>query len=263
MQRENIIQSDLVKGITRELIKEGRTGHEAFVLVSGEVRVFRERDEAPDATLATLGPGALVGEMALVTGSVRTASVSTTRPSVLLALSGAKVEALASRYPDLRSSLADYARRRLLENLLTLSPVLSVVPRGEHNPLLACFEPKTFEAGQFLVNESAMPDGIYVIALGRVQVSRADASGELQVAELTIGDVVGEIALVLRRPATATVTALVPTVTLFLPRHRFLEIVDRYPLVLRELYSLALQRIEENEAYLVRQAASGNDIILV
>lgn len=53
------------------LCHEGRLGREAFVIISGEVEVSRGVDH-----LATLGAGAVVGEMALLDRAPRTATVT-------------------------------------------------------------------------------------------------------------------------------------------------------------------------------------------
>jgi len=53
------------------LCREGRLGREAFVVISGEVEVSRGADH-----LATLGAGAVVGEMALLDRAPRTATVT-------------------------------------------------------------------------------------------------------------------------------------------------------------------------------------------
>jgi CRP-like cAMP-binding protein len=53
------------------LCHEGRLGREAFVIISGEVEVSRGTDH-----LATLGAGAVVGEMALLDRAPRTATVT-------------------------------------------------------------------------------------------------------------------------------------------------------------------------------------------
>ncbi|MGN6472519.1 MAG: cyclic nucleotide-binding domain-containing protein [Mycobacteriales bacterium] len=53
------------------LCEEGKLGREAFIIVSGEVEVSRGEEH-----LATLGPGAVVGEMALIGQAPRNATVT-------------------------------------------------------------------------------------------------------------------------------------------------------------------------------------------
>lgn len=57
------------------LTREGRTGHEFFVLIEGTVRISKD-----GGTLADLGPGDWLGEIALLTKAPRTATATATSP---------------------------------------------------------------------------------------------------------------------------------------------------------------------------------------
>jgi CRP/FNR family cyclic AMP-dependent transcriptional regulator len=64
---------DLREG--RILVREGRPGREFFILVDGNVRVSKGGRK-----LAELGPGDWFGEIALLTNTPRTATVTATSP---------------------------------------------------------------------------------------------------------------------------------------------------------------------------------------
>lgn len=57
------------------IMKEGDRGNTAFLIQSGQVRVFIEKD-GKTVELARMGPGQIVGEMALVFDEPRTATVA-------------------------------------------------------------------------------------------------------------------------------------------------------------------------------------------
>lgn len=61
------------------LIEQGRHGGEAFIIVDGTVTVSRHGDE-----LATLGPGGVVGEVAVLDRGRRTATVTADTPIEVL-----------------------------------------------------------------------------------------------------------------------------------------------------------------------------------
>ena len=54
---------------------QGTAGTSLFVVADGEVEVIVRRDQGPDLRVATLGRGEVVGEMSLLTGEPRTATV--------------------------------------------------------------------------------------------------------------------------------------------------------------------------------------------
>jgi CRP/FNR family cyclic AMP-dependent transcriptional regulator len=99
---------DMPKG--RELTRQGARGREFVVLVEGTADVKRN-----GRRINSLREGDFLGEIALVTGTLRTATVTTTAPSRLLVISAAAfrqlmrdvpsiqlkvLEALAERVPD-------------------------------------------------------------------------------------------------------------------------------------------------------------------
>jgi cAMP-dependent protein kinase regulator len=97
-----------------------------------------------------------------------------------------------------------------------------------------------------------------------VEVVGKDADGdELRIAELGPGDVVGEISLVLRRPANATVRALHPTVALELTRDELHKVIKAHPTLLAQLYELATQREEETRSVVAQEAFDVEDVVLL
>jgi hypothetical protein len=73
----------LVKG--QILFEEGDAGTEAFLISSGSIEVYRRG--AVDQSLATLGPGELLGEMSLIDDQPRAASARAAENSELIVLS--------------------------------------------------------------------------------------------------------------------------------------------------------------------------------
>jgi CRP-like cAMP-binding protein len=83
------------------------------------------------------------------------------------------------------------------------------------------------------------------------------------IANLGAGEVVGEVALILRRPAGADVIAACPTVTLHLPRERFLDLIKEHPAILAQLYELAIKREEETSSIVAQEATEVLDYVLI
>ena len=114
------------------------TGDEAdrlFVVRSGRLRVLVEGDDGP-RIVRELGPGAALGELALLTGSTRSASVQAVRDSELLALEARSFDALLGDDPAFSRSLVRELARQLqasggLDPPSTRPRVFSVVPLGE------------------------------------------------------------------------------------------------------------------------------------
>jgi CRP-like cAMP-binding protein len=89
------------------LMTEGETGHEFYVIIDGEVGVTSGGD-----TVAKLGPGAYVGEQALLDPGPRTATVTALRDTQAVLLSSREFYAAIDDVPGLsRKLLAGMAKR--------------------------------------------------------------------------------------------------------------------------------------------------------
>lgn len=246
------------------VIHQGEEGRQAYVLARGLLHVTRERPGEPPRLLATLGPGAIFGEMALVSHAPRAASVEAVHPSFLLAAGREALEALAHEQPAIGEELAHFCRQRMLSNLLRHSPILAGIDASKRESLVARLQTRVFEPGDVIVQQGEPSDGAFLIASGQVQVSSTDGDGDrVVIADLGPGDVVGEISLLLRRPANADVLATHPTVTLALRREHFRDTVREHPTLLYELYDIAARRDEETQSVVAQTALDVENMVLV
>jgi len=245
------------------VIEEGTGGAEAYIVARGELEVTRSAGEEDPLVLARLTGGALFGEMALLSRAPRAASVVACRPSILLVGRKEALDEVAEREPEVAIELASHCRRRMVQNLVRTSPILSAVRADERPALVERFETRVFEKGDKLIGEGSDPTGLHLIASGEVAVVRLEGEEPFVLAKLGPGEVVGEVALVLRRPASADVVAVHPTVTLYLASERFMSLIHEHPTILAELYDLAVKRDDETRSVVAQEAASADDYVLV
>ena len=84
-----------------------------FVVITGKVKVFIESEGNVENILAILGPGSGFGEMALLTGGPRSASVKTIETTSLLVLSKNYFDQLCDLNPDISRSFIKILSERL------------------------------------------------------------------------------------------------------------------------------------------------------
>lgn len=99
-------------GATR-VFHEGDHSDACYIVRSGSFRVTREHSDGRAITLATLGPGDIFGELAMLDGEVRSASVEALGDGELLALPAGEVRALLARHPEITVKLVAALVRRL------------------------------------------------------------------------------------------------------------------------------------------------------
>jgi rhodanese-related sulfurtransferase len=82
------------------VFKRGDPGDSFWVIRSGKVRVFRSDDQGVEITLSELGPGQSFGEVALLTGEARSASVETLEETQALVLTKEQFEQVLKSHPE-------------------------------------------------------------------------------------------------------------------------------------------------------------------
>jgi CRP/FNR family cyclic AMP-dependent transcriptional regulator len=92
----------------RTLTREGSTGQEFLVLVEGAAEVKRKGRK-----VNSLRSGDFLGEIALITGAPRTATVTTTKPSRMLVITARDFKALLRRVPSIQLKVLDALASRL------------------------------------------------------------------------------------------------------------------------------------------------------
>jgi CRP/FNR family transcriptional regulator, cyclic AMP receptor protein len=92
---------------------EGDRSDACYIVREGSFRVTREHSDGRAITLATLGPGEVFGELAMLDGDVRSASAEALSDGELLALPAKDVRALLARHPEISVKLVSALVRRL------------------------------------------------------------------------------------------------------------------------------------------------------
>src|SRR5215467_415001 len=92
---------------------EGDSSDACYIVKSGNFRVTREHSDGRAITLATLGPGEIFGELAMLDGDKRSASAEALSDGELLALPAGDVRSLLSRHPEIALKLVAGLVRRL------------------------------------------------------------------------------------------------------------------------------------------------------
>ncbi len=107
--------AELVDDVAAEpgavLTEQGRPGTECFVIESGQANVYFGGEH-----IATLGPGSMVGEMALLEHRPRIATVVAETPMDLLGLDTRSFRALLEEMPKASQRVMSLLNARLQEN---------------------------------------------------------------------------------------------------------------------------------------------------
>jgi CRP/FNR family transcriptional regulator len=101
------------KGV--RVFHEGDRSDACYIVRNGDLRVTREHPDGRAIALATLGPGDIFGELAMLDGEARSASVESLSECDLLALPAGDVRRLLASTPETTVKLVVALVRRLRE----------------------------------------------------------------------------------------------------------------------------------------------------
>jgi cAMP-dependent protein kinase regulator len=195
-----------------------------------------------DTVLATLGEGSIFGEMALVSGAPRAATVTAAEDADLLVFGREALQSVARELAVVATALERFTRERLLQNLLATHPFFKPFDRAQRQQLAGRFSAHDAAQGTVLIREGDVGRGVFLILSGEVDVTKIDGDARVLLAVLKAGDVFGEIALLEHTPTTATVTASRNSSVLFLAREYFERLVQGVPALKEYFHALAEER---------------------
>lgn len=192
------------------IIKQGDEGDNFYIIDSGEVAVYVNNE-----LVTTISDGGSFGELALIYGQLRAATVK--------AKSDVKLWAI-DRDTYRRILMGSTIRKRdMYQEFLSKVSILESLDKWERLTVADSLEPVQFEDGQKIVVQGEHGEDFFIIIEGNAAVyqQRSDNEDPVEVGRLGPSDYFGEIALLLDRPRAATVVAKGPLKCVKLDRQRF------------------------------------------
>ena len=221
--REVLLGSDIHVPAAGDVVFQRNEFTNTFYTVfEGEVGIQIDPED-PDE-MVRLGPGEFFGEMGLLSGRRRSATVVATQPAVLIETARREMIKLIKSVPQVQKAVDAAAIERQIRSYI--APNLS---KPDMAQVLGTAKIRPFKAGQTLFSEGDPADGIYLIRNGSCTVAQRMAGREVVVSYIPAGNYVGEMALVRDRPRSATVKAAIDTDTVWLDSGNFRMLMDHLP----------------------------------
>jgi CRP-like cAMP-binding protein len=242
--------------------RQGDPGDALYLMAGGEVRVsLQDGDTGATREVARLHEGTLFGEMALVTGQPRSASVTAVVRADVLEVNRRTLARVTEQLPVIREVLDRFTRERLIKNLLQTSPLFTPFTAAQQSELLRRFEGHDVEPGTEVLRQGEAPVGLFVVLSGALEVlARADDGAAVPLGKLATGDIFGEMSLLTNQPTSATVRASTHTTLLFLARSYVERLAVAIPEVRAYFESVAVQRARDNTLRLAGRALPSGEI---
>jgi ferredoxin-NADP reductase/CRP-like cAMP-binding protein/fatty acid desaturase len=219
-------------------VREGDRGADMYVILEGSVRVFTATPDGQEIVLNTRGPGAYLGEQALLPGGSdrRNASVRADEDLVLLRVMKQDFQRALAKDSPLKDQLLHIGTEQVRHALRRQSALF----RSLEGPKADAWSREVdFADGATVFAQGDPGDACYVIRSGTAVVY--ENGGNEPRARLGAGQFFGELALLQRAPRSATVRAEGQLRVLRIEGEHFLRMYEGSPEI--RAHADALQKV--------------------
>ena len=119
------------------ITRQGKTSHWLYIIASGEAEIVHERPDGSRLRVGVVKAGGFFGEMGLLTGEPRTATVIATADVECYRLDKASFQGLLTTRPQLAEDISRIVAERKHDNEVTNAAAAAAEHQGNHVDLLA------------------------------------------------------------------------------------------------------------------------------
>ncbi|MBT3255470.1 MAG: cyclic nucleotide-binding domain-containing protein [Deltaproteobacteria bacterium] len=227
------------------LFSQGDVADAMFVVLEGRLAVTVLHNAAA-FLVGRIGPGDPVGEMQVLAGGNRTATVTAVTNCRLLRLPNAVLRELSRRFPEMGTLLDKTILERLRSNQLafTLHGLFGELNPEQLRDFLTHGRWLKISKGEVLFRQGQQDDNFYLVVSGRFWVSCSEENGGVRsVAEVGRGETIGEMSMLSSEPRSANVTAIRDSEVVRFSAEDFTALLNRYPHGFFKLTSRIVDRL--------------------
>jgi CRP-like cAMP-binding protein/Fe-S-cluster-containing hydrogenase component 2/thioredoxin reductase len=221
--REFMLDSDARFYKRGEVIFErSAPGSSLFAIAQGSVLV--EVNPADTSIAVPIGQGSIFGEVGLISGRRRGATVRAAEDTICIEISRNAALKLQSQVPAAKKAITRTSTERQLLQMfgsgLTPDDIRDVVDTSSI---------MTVKAGDAIIREGEEDKDIYVIRVGSMVVEKMIGGKPVFLSYLPAGSYVGEMALIAGGQRTATVKAAIKSEVIKINGDAFKKVLDQHP----------------------------------
>ena len=222
-----------------------------YCIVSGTVEI--EIDPNDPTNVVSLGKGQFFGEMSLLSGRRRSATIRAGADCTLIETPRRLMNKMINSVASVKRIVDEAFIVRTLQTRFARTSDVEDLER-----VAASAQLTQYKAGEEIFREGDEADSLHVIRRGSVTISRMIGGHETTLSYLPAGNYVGEMGLMGKSQRTATVRAAVATETIQLSAENFQFLLDRDEQLKQEISSEYKRRLSKNMS--VEHMGRGNII---
>jgi predicted acylesterase/phospholipase RssA/CRP-like cAMP-binding protein len=227
------------------LFEQGDEADSMYLLVAGVLGVRVKQADDTEVIIDKLAPGAMVGELGLLAGQKRTATVYAVNDVGLIRLTRSMLEKMST---EKQSALAEM-EATVVERWqrLQLTQMLGGLFGGLDTSALHAFQEQVawqhLSNGDVIFRQGDPADGMYIVVNGRLQIIATTPTGKEQlIGEVSPGETVGEFGLLTDKPRSATVYAIRETQVAKISASMFKHLIQEHPAFMGNVARVIVER---------------------
>jgi NTE family protein/lysophospholipid hydrolase len=214
-----------------------------FVVLEGRVEVVLDTDDGTQQ-LSEVGAGGVVGEIGLLAGDTRSATVRGLTDCEVVVVPEAAMRQLMASHPGPAEDLVRRATERLRRTqvIAHFTELFGVIDPSALQLIEQLVDWVHLPAGSRLFAEGDEGDAAYLVAAGRLRAYRHTNGVEVEIGEIGRAELVGEMSLIDAEVRSASLFAVRDTQLIRFSRSAYEELLQSYPRVAVEVAHIALRR---------------------
>jgi predicted acylesterase/phospholipase RssA/CRP-like cAMP-binding protein len=223
------------------LTKEGDYGDSLYIVAEGLLSITKRDQDGRPIFLGKVGAGEVVGELALLTGHPRAATIIAEESCLIAALSLAEFELLTAEFPQDMEQVVHWMQGELhryqILSAINKSSFFGKFRANTKIRLTEKFGWLELHAGDVLFHQGDLANQMFFVVTGRIQLLETpDKENNLNgleyepvQREFGEGDVLGAMSIITGQPHSATAYAIRDTQVAVLDRAGFDLLAAEYP----------------------------------
>ncbi len=232
----------------KTLFREGDAADAVYFVLEGRLEVLQAGQTGKEIVVAEIWTGESFGEMQLLNGGKRTATIRTKEYCELLCISSEVIEKHLRKNPRALQLIGEISRQCFRENQLhhLLVKMLQLPAEDVLKRISSRGEWLHLKKGEQLLMRGETRESFYLVVSGHLQSLNQTASKQEDAAEEFFrGDFIGESAIITGETHDADIYAVRNSDLVKFPQSILQEIVVRFPEVMQRLSSLLIRRLSK------------------
>lgn len=247
------------------LFEQGDEAQDLYILRAGMLGVRVTHADGGVTNIARMAPGAIVGEMALLSGSKRSATVFAINDAGLIRITQEQFEQLMLEDETALAEMRETAVPRWQRQQLVraLRRLLGDIDAQTLDALLNAMTWHYVANGEVVFHQGDPSDGMYLLVNGRLRTTRETEEGIEDLGLIGPGEPVGEMGVLTAEPRTATIYAVRESNLVKLKAVNFKKLARQYPDLMINIARIIVERQQRLFSGTASQPESGLNLVVL